>query len=59
MLLTDNIVKPDGTTKRNPTLRTYERGYQFMPRFAKQVGARQVIVPSTYRNRICFAKIDF
>ena len=59
MFLTDNIIKSDGTTKRNPTLRTYEKGYQFMPRFAKQVGARQVIVPCTYRNRICFANIDF
>jgi len=58
-LLSDNILTPDGTSKRNPTLRTYEKGYEFMPRFAKQVGARQVIVPCTYRGRICFAKIDF
>ncbi len=58
-LLSDNIMTPDGNTKRNPTLRTYEKGYEFMPRYAKQVGARQVIIPCTYRGRICFAKVDF
>lgn len=58
-LLSDNIVTPDGKVKRNPTLRTYERGFEFMPKFAKQVGSRQIIVPCTYRGQICFAKIDF
>jgi hypothetical protein len=58
-LLSDNIVTPDGKVKRNPTLRTYERGFEFMPKFAKQVGARQLIVPCTYRGQICFAKVDF
>ncbi len=57
--LLDNIVKPGGTINRNPSLRTYENGYEFMPRFAKQVAARQVIVPCTYRGLICFAKVDF
>ena len=58
-LLSENIITPDGKTKRNPTIKTYEREYEFMPRFSKQVGARQVIMPCTYRNNICFAKIDF
>lgn len=58
-LLSDNIVSPDGRVKRNPTLRTYEKGFEFMPKFAKQTGARQIIVPCTYRGQICFAKIDF
>jgi len=58
-LLSDNIVTPDGSVKRSPTLRTYEKGYDFMPRYAKQIAARQVIIPSTYRGQICFAKVDF
>jgi len=57
--LLDNIIKPGGTVSRNPSLRTYEKGYEFMPRYARQVGARQVIVPCTYRGQICFAKVDF
>ncbi len=58
-LLSDNIITNDGSTKRSPTIRTYEKGFEFMPRFARQVAARQVIIPSTYRGQICFAKVDF
>jgi len=58
-LLMDKVLSLDGTIKRNPTLRTYDQGYEFMPRFAKKIGSRQVIIPSTYRGKICFAKVDF
>ena len=58
-LLSENIIGPDGKSKRNPTIKNYEREYEFMPRFSKQVGARQVIIPCTYRSQISFAKIDF
>jgi len=58
-LLSDNVVTPGGSIKRSPTLRTYEKGFDFMPKFAKQVGAKQVIIPCTYRGQICFAKVDF
>ena len=58
-LLMDKVLSLDGTLKRNPTLRTYDQGYEFMPRFAKKIGPRQVIIPSTFRGKICFAKVDF
>ena len=58
-LLSENILTPDGETRRNPTLKTNERDYEFMPRFTKQIGARQVIIPCTYRGQICFAKVIF
>ena len=58
-LLSDQSIAPDGRLTRNPTLKSLDRGYQFMPRFAKQVSAKQIIVPCVYRNYICFAKIDF
>lgn len=57
--LSDNIVTASGEIKRSPTLRTYEKGFEFMPKFAKQVAAKQIIIPCTYRGQICFAKVDF
>ncbi|MEP6712862.1 MAG: hypothetical protein ABJA37_10620 [Ferruginibacter sp.] len=58
-LISDHALQPGGQIKRYPTIKTGESGYDFMPRLAKQVGARQVIVPCTLRNNIAFAKIDF
>ncbi|MEP6594714.1 MAG: hypothetical protein ABJA71_02160 [Ginsengibacter sp.] len=58
-LIADQSILPDGTLKRNPTLKSLDKGYQFMPRLAKQVSARQIIVPCTLRNYVCFAKIDY
>jgi hypothetical protein len=58
-LVIDNVIDGDGTLTRNPSLKSYEKGYEFMIRYAKQTGARQMIVPCSYRQQICFAKIDF
>ncbi|CAN5583869.1 hypothetical protein BH11BAC5_BH11BAC5_36280 [soil metagenome] len=58
-LLIDNVVAGDGSLTRNPSLKSYDKGYEFMIRYAKQTGARQMIVPCSYRQQICFAKIDF
>ncbi len=58
-LLQDYSLGAGGVLTRNPTLRNLDRGYELMPRFAKQVSARQVILPCIYRNYLCFAKIDY
>lgn len=58
-LLTDFSVNPGGEMTRNPTLKNLDKGYEFMPKYGKQVSARQMIVPCAYRNYICFAKIDY
>ncbi len=58
-LLSDQTLVSTGTIKRNPTIKSIERGYEFMPKLSKQVGARQLIIPCTFRNQICFARIDF
>jgi hypothetical protein len=58
-LLSDFSVTPDGKISRNPTLKNLDKGYEFMPKYAKQVSARQMIIPCMYRNYICFAKIDY
>ena len=58
-LIADQSITPDGQLTRNPTLKSLDKGYDFKPRYAKQVSAKQIIVPCLYRNYICFAKIDF
>ena len=58
-LLSDHALQPDGQIKRYPTIKSGEAGYDFMPRLAKQVGARQIIVPCLLHGTIAFAKIDF
>lgn len=58
-LLSDFSIAPDGKINRSPTLKNLDKGYEFMPKYAKQVSARQIIVPCLYRNYICFAKIDY
>jgi hypothetical protein len=58
-LLTDYSLSAGGELTRNPTLKNLDKGYDFMPKYGKQVSARQMIVPCLYRNYICFAKIDY
>ena len=58
-IISDQAISADGTIKRYPTLKSPQKGYEFMPSLSKQVGASQIIIPCAYRNNICFAKIDF
>jgi hypothetical protein len=59
LLLNDFTLQPDGQMDHNPTLKNLDRGYEFLPKYGKQVSSHQVIMPCYYRNYICFAKIDF
>ena len=59
LLLTDQSIDPEGKITRNPTLKNLDKGYDFMPRFGKQVSSSQMIVPCIYRNFLCFAKIEW
>jgi hypothetical protein len=59
MTLFDQSITPAGQIDRNPTFKNLDKGYDFMPRHAKQVGARQAIVPCMYRGFTCFAKLEF
>jgi hypothetical protein len=56
-LLNDQSVSGSGKVTRNPPLKSLDKGYTFMPRYAKQVSASEIIVPCIYRNYVCFAKI--
>ncbi|MBV9986800.1 MAG: hypothetical protein JO301_03925 [Chitinophagaceae bacterium] len=59
LILSDQSIAPSGQIDRNPTFKNLDKGYDFMPRHAKQVGSRVAIVPCQYRGFTCFAKIEF
>jgi hypothetical protein len=58
-LINDQSISSTGEVTRNPPLRSLDKGYEFMPRYAKQVSATEVIIPCIYRNYICFAKVEY
>jgi hypothetical protein len=58
-IITNQSILPDGEVRRYPTLKSNEIGYGFMPKLARQVSARQMIMPYIYLGYIAFAKIDF
>lgn len=59
LLLSLQSIDTQGEVIKMPTLRNLDKGYEFMPRYAKQTGAKELIVPCVYRNFICFARIVF
>ncbi|HRE50342.1 MAG TPA: hypothetical protein PK339_02900 [Flavitalea sp.] len=59
LLLNDQSIGPDGKIIRYPTLKNLDKGFEFMPRYGKQVAARTMIMPCQYRNYLTFAKIEF
>jgi hypothetical protein len=59
LLLSDQSISPEGKLTRYPTLRNLDKGYEFMPRYGKQISSRQLVMPCLYRNYLCFAKIEF
>ena len=58
-IISDQGIAADGTIKRYPTLKSQQKGYEFMPALSKQVASSQIIIPCVYHNNICFAKVDF
>ncbi len=58
-ILSDFALQPNGSVIRYATLKSREAGFSFMPKLARQTGARQVLMPCVVRNNIAFAKIDF
>lgn len=59
MLLNHAGVSPDGKLTRYPTLHNLDKGYDFMPRYGKQVSGWETIIPCLYRNYLCLAKVEF
>jgi hypothetical protein len=59
LMLSDQSIEPSGQITRRPTLRNLDKGFDFMPRYGKQISAKTIIFPCQYRNYICFAKVEF
>lgn len=59
LILNDQSINGEGKVTRNPTLHNLDRGFDFMPRYARQVGSRELIIPCQYRNYVCFARVTF
>lgn len=50
---------PNGQFIKHPTLKSFDRGHEFMPRLSKQIAANQLVMPFVFDGRIGFARIDF
>lgn len=59
LLLQAQSVNTQGNVSIFPTLRELDKGFQFMPRYIKQISSHEVLIPCQYRNYLCFAKIEF
>lgn len=59
LLMNDFSLSPDGQVTHYPTLKGLDKGHEFMPKYGRQISAKQFIVPCFYRQYICFAKIEF
>ena len=59
LLLNDFMLSRDGNISHNPTLRNLDKGYEFLPKYGKQISSFQIVLPCFFRNYICFAKIEF
>lgn len=58
-IISNQSISSAGLITRYPTLKSREAGYDFLPRLSKQVGPRQIIMPSIYRGYLVFTKIEF
>ena len=54
----DQSIDGDGQITRNPSIKNLDKGFDFMPRYARQIGARQIVVPFMHRNYLCFLRLE-
>jgi hypothetical protein len=58
-MLNAQSLTPDGKIKKEPPLKSLDKGYEFLIRLGKQVGVREMVVPVMFRNSFAFARIEF
>jgi hypothetical protein len=58
VVLSYQSIDANGNITRPPTLKNLDKGYNFLPRYGKQVSAHTIIIPCVYRNYLCFAKLE-
>ena len=49
----------DGSINRYPAIKSRQLGYEFMPRLAKQVGSKELVMPFIFMGKIGFVKLLF
>lgn len=59
LLLNSSTLSATGKVKKDQTLKNLDRNFEFMPRYGKQIGARQIVLPCLNKNYVSFAKLDF
>jgi len=58
LVLSDNSVTASGDINKNAQINP-DKGYSFLPRFGKQIGAKQFVMLCSYHGSVCFAKIEY
>lgn len=58
VVLSYQTIDATGTVTRPPTLKNLDKGYNFLPRYGKQVSAHTTIIPCLFKNYLCFAKVE-
>lgn len=56
--LEDITISQSGSMRENEAVNAKDKNIDFMPRYAKQVGPGELIVPYRYKNNISFAKVS-
>ena len=59
VVLTYQSIDAEGNISRPPTLKNLDKGFNFLPRYGKQVSSSTILIPCLYRNYLCFAKLEF
>ncbi|HRC10843.1 MAG TPA: hypothetical protein PLI67_09470, partial [Niabella sp.] len=53
------IIKSDGSTLKSQSVLAHSKRLDFMPRYGKQTGKTEMIIPYYYKNNISFAKVKW
>lgn len=51
------VITGDGTMRKGAPVKAPEKRIDFMPRYGKQTGPREIIVPYSYKRNISFARV--
>jgi len=52
------IINNDGTVIQGQPIKAKDKRIDFMPKYGKRTGAKEIIIPYSYKSNISFAKIE-
>jgi hypothetical protein len=50
---------PNGEITRHATLKNVDKEFEYMPKFAKQIGTYKLVLPFLYQKKLGFAKVEW